>query len=149
MLIDEAQNFGTGVVAQILSEARKYSVSTLIATQYLSGIPENVRASVLGNVGTLVVFRVGPDDAVALAPEFHRLHQDFYPVALQQLPIGQAMVRLAASDTALVTLADAPARLSDGENVKKQSRIHYALPRQRVEANIRKVLADQRKPNRP
>ena len=142
ILIDEAQNFGAGgVVAQLLSESRKYGVSIVLATQYLAAIPPQVRASLLGNVHTLLAFRVGHEDAEALAPEFNRPHQDFNPYALRQLERGEAMIRVAGiSDGDLVSLPPEPADLGSAEAVKKQSRLHYGTRRELVEHRIWKVL---------
>ena len=49
------------------SELRKYGVGLVLAHQYLAQLEPEVRHAVLGNVGTLVVFRVGPEDARILA----------------------------------------------------------------------------------
>jgi len=136
ILIDEAQNFGVGMVGQLLSEARKYGVTITIATQFLDALPDAVRASVLANVGTLIAFRVGHDDALALAPEFDREHQAFNPHMLQQLATGEAMVRVAASGGALVSLPEAPEPVGDAERVRRQSRLHYGRPREAVESKI-------------
>ncbi len=70
LYIDEFQNFTTDSFANILSEARKYKLNLIMAHQYIEQLGEIVRYAVFGNVGTLVVFRVGASDAEALEPEF-------------------------------------------------------------------------------
>ncbi len=70
LYIDEFQNFTTDSFASILSEARKYRLNLIMAHQYIEQLGEVVRYAVFGNVGTLVVFRVGATDAEALEPEF-------------------------------------------------------------------------------
>ena len=60
------------MIAQILSEARKYGLSLTMATQFMAGLSEKTLAAVMGNVAALIVFRVGHDDAIVLAPEFDR-----------------------------------------------------------------------------
>ena len=70
LYVDEFQNFATDSFADILSEARKYHLSLILAHQYIMQLPEKVANAVFGNVGTLVVFRVGATDATALVPEF-------------------------------------------------------------------------------
>ncbi len=70
LYVDEFQNFATGSFANILSEARKYRLNLIMAHQYIEQLDETVKAAVFGNVGTLIVFRVGAADAEALAPEF-------------------------------------------------------------------------------
>jgi hypothetical protein len=57
----------------LLSEARKFARHFCLANQYLEQLPDTIRAAVLGNAGTLMVFRVSANDARILAPEFHPL----------------------------------------------------------------------------
>ena len=71
--VDELQSFATESVASLLSEARKFGVHFALANQYTTQLSELVRGAVLGNAGSLVVFRVAPADAELLAPEFHPL----------------------------------------------------------------------------
>jgi len=71
--IDEFQSFSTDAFASVLSEARKFAVHFSLANQYTEQLSDEVRAAVLGNAGTLMVFRVSAEDARLLAPEFHPL----------------------------------------------------------------------------
>jgi len=64
------QNFSTDSFANILSEARKYRLSLVLAHQYIAQMEERVRDAVFGNIGTMIVFRVGADDAEFLEREF-------------------------------------------------------------------------------
>jgi hypothetical protein len=68
--VDEFQNFANETFAEILSEARKYKLNLIIAHQYVEQMEEEVRDAVFGNVGTTVVFRVGPFDAEMLETIF-------------------------------------------------------------------------------
>lgn len=68
--IDEFQNFSTDSFAEILSEARKYKLSLILAHQYVEQLSEVVRGAVFGNVGTTVVFRIGAADAEFMEREF-------------------------------------------------------------------------------
>ncbi|MFA6608842.1 MAG: hypothetical protein WCT07_02950 [Candidatus Paceibacterota bacterium] len=70
LYIDEFQNVTTPSIASILSEARKYRLSLTIAHQYISQLPEDIKGAVFGNVGSMAVFRVGPDDANYLESQF-------------------------------------------------------------------------------
>jgi CxxC-x17-CxxC domain-containing protein len=70
LYIDEFQNFSTDSFANILSEARKYRLSLILAHQYVEQLSEKVKPAVFGNVGTMVVFRVGAADAEELVREF-------------------------------------------------------------------------------
>lgn len=71
LYIDEFQNFTTLSLASMLSELRKYRVNIVFAHQYLSQLDPQVRAAILGNVGTLISFRLGVTDAEILEKEFY------------------------------------------------------------------------------
>ena len=68
--IDEFQTFSSDAFASLLSEARKFALHFCLANQYTDQLSHAVRSAVIGNAGTLVVFRVGSRDAELLAPEF-------------------------------------------------------------------------------
>ena len=70
LYVDEFQNFATDSFAVILSEARKYNLFLTVANQYISQMSEPVRDAVFGNVGTIITFRVSPDDAPFLKKYF-------------------------------------------------------------------------------
>ena len=69
--VDEMQSFVTLSFANILAEARKYALSLFLANQYIFQLDERIRAAIFGNVGTIVSFRVGAEDAEYLAKEFY------------------------------------------------------------------------------
>lgn len=68
--IDEFQTFTTLSFVTMLPELRKYAVSLTLAHQYLYQLDPDLRHAVLGNAGTLISFRVGPEDASVMAAEF-------------------------------------------------------------------------------
>jgi DNA helicase HerA-like ATPase len=68
--VDEFQTFSSDAFASLLSEARKFALHFALANQFTDQLSNAVRAAVIGNAGTLVVFRVGSRDAELLAPEF-------------------------------------------------------------------------------
>ena len=68
---DEFQNFTTLSLVNMASELRKYHVGLVLANQYLFQLEKEIRHAVLGNTGTLIVFRLGSADAVYLEKEFH------------------------------------------------------------------------------
>lgn len=63
LYLDEFQNVTTSSVAQVLSEARKYRLCLILAHQFIGQLKEEISKAVFGNVGSMVVFRVGPEDA--------------------------------------------------------------------------------------
>jgi hypothetical protein len=75
LYIDEFQNFVTESISTILSEARKYRLSLIMAHQYMGQLEDekgdtSTRDAVLGNVGSIMSGRIGPDDAEILSKEF-------------------------------------------------------------------------------
>ena len=88
---DEVQIFATLGVANMFAELRKYAVHVVVGHQYLAQLEPDVRNAILGNVGTLIAFRVGPADAKTLAT---MLDFDLEPAELIRLPNHHAFVRL-------------------------------------------------------
>ena len=91
LYLDEFQNFTTASVATMVSELRKYRVGLILANQHLDQLTDEVRSAVLGNVGSLVSFRVGPDDASILAREFGERVE---PIDFSNLPNYHVYLRL-------------------------------------------------------
>ncbi len=70
LYLDEFQNATTDSIAVILSEARKYHLTLNIAHQFIGQLQENIRDAVFGNVGSMMAFRIGPDDAEFLVKQY-------------------------------------------------------------------------------
>jgi Type IV secretion-system coupling protein DNA-binding domain len=143
LYVDEFQNFATESFATILSEARKYRLNLIVGHQYIAQLEEDkstkVRDAIFGNVGTIVVFRIGAVDAEFLETEFEPI---FTPNDLVNLPkyaiILKLMINGVASDPfSAMTLAPNPEHLTgNAEKVLKVSRERYANPAAEVEEKI-------------
>jgi hypothetical protein len=70
LYLDEFQNVTTTSIAQILSEARKYRLVLILAHQFIGQLKEEISKAVFGNVGSLIAFRVGPEDSEFLEKQF-------------------------------------------------------------------------------
>ncbi|PJE58156.1 MAG: hypothetical protein COU81_02190 [Candidatus Portnoybacteria bacterium CG10_big_fil_rev_8_21_14_0_10_36_7] len=70
LYIDEFQNYSSNSISTILSEARKYRLSLIMAHQFIEQLNDDIKASVFGNVGSLVSFRVSADDGEFLSKQF-------------------------------------------------------------------------------
>ncbi|WP_396602063.1 type IV secretory system conjugative DNA transfer family protein [Algibacter sp. R77976] len=84
LYIDEFQTIsGTELIAELLAQVRKFKIGLVLANQFLYQLDANVRASVLGNVGTIVAFRLGITDAKLMAKEFYPVFktEDFISLA--------------------------------------------------------------------
>lgn len=147
LYVDEFQNFVTDSFATILSEARKYRLNLTMGHQYIGQlVPEGntkVRDAVFGNVGTMVVFRVGAADAEYLETEFE---PSFTPVDIVNIPkyniILKLMINGVASDpfTATTLQVDESLRTGNSEKVIKVSRERYANPSAEVEDKINRWM---------
>ena len=71
MYVDEFQTVASASFAELLGEARKFRLDLTLAHQYYSQVPRSVGESILGNVGTIIAFRLGVPDARELASIFH------------------------------------------------------------------------------
>lgn len=91
LYLDEFQNVTTLAMAEMLSELRKYGVGLVMAHQYLAQLDPAIRHAVLGNAGTIICFRVGPEDAHVLARQFEPI---FEPIDLMNLPNRHIYLRL-------------------------------------------------------
>lgn len=143
LYVDEFQNFATESFATILSEARKYRLALTLANQYLAQMDDATRAAVFGNVGTLVAFQVGADDAETIALQ---LGTSVAAQDLLQLPRHTACVRLlncgmpspAFTMRTLPPLAPARCR---ADAIRRLSRRRYARLRPIVEREIERLYA--------
>lgn len=132
LYVDEFQNFANTSFAFILSEARKYRLNLVLANQHLSQVPKELRESIFGNVGTVIVFRVGAIDA----PEFGR--QLGMPTeTLVDTPNYHAWVKCGAPATAQFMHTDPPREsLGRFAAVQARTRARHAVPRHLVEKRI-------------
>ena len=145
LYIDEFQNFVTDSIATMLSEARKFGLGLILAHQYLDQLPESIRGAVLGNVGTMLVFRVGATDAMTLEPEFN---PPFTAYDLQNLPRYHTTVKLTARGEQLAPFSarTLPALLRPRdagtitERVKTNSRQRFAQHHSSVESAIATMM---------
>jgi DNA helicase HerA-like ATPase len=89
--LDEFPTFTTLSLASMLSELRKYRVGLVLAHQYLIQIDEQILGAILGNVGTVISFRIGPADAEIMEKEFY---PEFRTEDLLNLPNYSVYMRL-------------------------------------------------------
>jgi len=68
---DEFQSFSTLSLINMMSELRKYKVGMILSNQYLHQLDEKIKWAILGNVGTIISFRIGTDDAIQIAREMY------------------------------------------------------------------------------
>jgi hypothetical protein len=77
LYVDEFQNFATDSFATILSEARKYGLNLTVANQYIAQMSIEVKDAVFGNVGSIIAFRMGADDARGMMRYFEPKFEEY------------------------------------------------------------------------
>ncbi len=138
LYVDEFQNFATESFANILSEARKYRLALITAHQYIEQLEEEVAAAVFGNVGTIISFRVGANDAEHLAKEFAPVfvEEDIINLAKYEVYLKLMIDGVASSPFSAKTLSPIAKRTDSREKVVKSSRERYALTRVDIETKV-------------
>jgi type IV secretory pathway TraG/TraD family ATPase VirD4 len=138
---DEFQHFATESFATILSEARKYRLSLVLAHQFLGQLPDIVRQAVIGNAGTIVCFRVGAEDTPLLSNELGIDNED----VATGLSNFTARLKTMGNNTPTeprMLFIDPPAHpeRDNFERVRNRSRNTYTRPRAHVEAKINRFF---------
>lgn len=145
LYIDEFQNFTTNSICQILSEARKYALNLIIAHQYIGQLTKNnnteIKDAIFGNVGTMICFKVGSDDASFLIKDFAPVFNEYDLVNTDR---GLACIKLLVdnSSTRPFTLKGIWPLLGKkneeiAEKIKSLSRLKYGQDAKLVEAEIK------------
>lgn len=141
LYIDEFQNFTTSSFAAILSEARKYRLNLTIAHQYLKQLDDETADAVFGNVGSIVSFQVGTDDADVLAEQLSKHAGQLTPQDLTNLPKYTAYCRLLIDglpSNPFSMQTEAPAKVTDDrlDVVSQRSRREHAQAFAEIQAAI-------------
>ena len=140
LYIDEFQNFTTDSIATILSEARKYKLNLILAHQYIPQLTEEIREAVLGNVGTLGVFRIGANDAEFLEKQFEPEFSRFDLINLNNfnLIIKLIINNKLSSPFSMKTIYPVKGNPQMISPLKEYSKLKYGKPKFLVEREVMK-----------
>ncbi|MFB6225876.1 MAG: type IV secretion system DNA-binding domain-containing protein [Candidatus Paceibacteria bacterium] len=140
LYVDEFQNFATPSFANMLSEARKYRLSLIMAHQYIAQLSEEVRDAVFGNVGSLISFRVGAADAEFLEQEFSPVftQQDLVNLSKYHIFLKLMIDGVASQPFSAKTLPPLGNSTGVKDKVVKVSRERYGRDREEVAEKIAK-----------
>ncbi|MDB5163700.1 MAG: hypothetical protein JWS12_317 [Candidatus Saccharibacteria bacterium] len=152
LYVDEFQNFSTDSFADILSEARKYGLNLIVANQFTTQLTDEIRDAVFGNVGSIISFRVGTNDAEFLAKQFAPI---FDADDLQRIPNANTVMRMLIggipaqpfSMATLPPLGNPNMKLAIA--LKQLSAAKYGRPKAIVDAEIMGRLHTPDPPARP
>lgn len=147
LYVDEFQNFATDSFATILSEARKYGLNLTVANQYVSQMQQTVRDAVFGNVGSMISFRISPDDAPLLGKQFA---PQFLPEDIMQMHNRHFITSMVingekAPAFSATTLTLPPTQTDFSPQIIENTRRNYAKPRAVIESEITALV----NPNQP
>ncbi len=142
LYVDEFQNFATPDFATILSEARKYKLNLTVAHQFIAQLPQEIKDAVFGNVGSMGVFRISPEDAEFVLPQFE---PTFSVNDIIRNPVGNCYLKLLIDgypsppfslkvDWEKIT--SMPKSKERAAQIVEISRNKYGVPRPEVEAFI-------------
>ncbi len=138
LFIDEFQNFTTQSIATILSESRKYRLCLTIAHQFIGQLSEKIRDAVFGNVGSIVAFRIGADDAEYLVKQFEPVFNVNNLLNIDNLN-AHAKLMINNQVTAPFNMFEPfppKGNVDVPELVRDYSRLTYGRPREIVEQEI-------------
>lgn len=147
LYVDEMHSFVTLSFADILSESRKFGLGLFLTHQFIDQLKEELRKAILGNVGTLISFRVGAADA-------QLLEMEFTPTFLKEDLIGlpkyhiylKLMIDGATSHPFSATTNPLPVNKTPyKEQVVKLNREKYAVRKDEIESQLNKSRIDHPK----
>lgn len=138
LYIDEFQNVTTDSISSILSEARKYRLSLNVAHQYISQLDEKIKNAVFGNVGSMAVFRVSPEDANFLEAKFKPVFtaQDISKIDNYNAYVSMLVKGQPTKPFNIATLPPEEGNMDLVENLKQLSYLKYGRDREEVEEEI-------------
>jgi len=130
LYVDEFQNFATSSFVKILSEARKYRLNLILANQYISQVPEDVRSAIFGNAGTMMSFLIGAEDAPFMAKEFSERFEekDLLSLGNYQTILKLAIDNISQSPFLAQTLPLPRSVTQNREKAIRSSRERYTRP---------------------
>jgi type IV secretory pathway TraG/TraD family ATPase VirD4 len=148
LFIDEVHSFLTLNFVDILAESRKYGLYLAMSHQYIEQLDERIRPAILGNVGTIISFRVGVDDAKYLARVFHPIFDETDILNLPNHHIYLKMMIDERSSEAFsaITMPFPKSAASYRKRIIEFSMKHYGSIREEVENKI--VLGSVPKPQK-
>ncbi len=137
---DEFQYFATDTFAEILSEARKYHLNLTMAHQYMGQLSHIIRTTAFGNVGTIINFRVGAEDAAILENEYTPVFKvrDIINLGVREFYIKMSVDGELRDAFSGRTLNVSPPKENYSEEIIRRSREKYARPRAQVEEDLKK-----------
>ncbi|MCH7664264.1 MAG: type IV secretory system conjugative DNA transfer family protein [Chloroflexi bacterium] len=144
LYIDEFQNYTTDSIATILSEARKYKLNLIMAHQYLGQLVQQndtkILDAVLGNVGTMISFRIGSEDTETMERQFAPVFNAYDLINVDKYhAFMRTLVANAATRPFNIETASPKAGARENfQRIKELSRMTHGRAKSEVEDEIAK-----------
>ena len=138
LYMDEFQNFTTDSIATILSEARKYRLCLTIAHQFIGQLEDKIREAIFGNVGSMVSFRIGAEDAEFMVKQFEPVFEinDLINIDNFNAHIKLMINNQTSQPFNLTTYPPEQSDPSVAQEIKRLSRLKYGRDRTELEKEI-------------
>ncbi len=152
LYVDEFQNFATDSFATILSEARKYGLNLTVANQYIAQMSQEVRDAVFGNVGSIVAFRMGVDDARSMQRYFEPrfLEYDLVHMHNRHFVISMTIEGEKIPGFSAISLNLPPDGPDYTPQIVERSRAQYSVSREYVDRYVgERYLLQENKKQQP
>jgi hypothetical protein len=139
--VDEFQNFATHTFGEILSEARKYRLNLCVSHQHLGQLDDYTKSMVFGNVGSMIAFRVGAEDAFNLEREFVPVFKanDIINLGVREFYVKMTIDGKLRDPFSGYTLTVPKVTHDLSDKIIQHSRETYGLPRAEVEKIIEQM----------
>ena len=143
LIIDEFQSFASDAFSNILSESRKYKLNLVLAHQHISQVEDKIRESILGNVGTMISFKIGPLDAEVMEMMFTHTSKNVLAQDLISQSLGEYFITLSIDGessgvfSAKTKVPGAPTSESNKQRIINRVRNTYGSTREEAERIIR------------
>jgi type IV secretory pathway TraG/TraD family ATPase VirD4 len=141
---DEFQSFATTSFGLILSEARKYGLTLTLAHQYLAQLPDDLRDAVFGNVGSLLAFRVGAQDAPILARQLDIANEAALKEQSNYKALGSILLNGVPSRAFQLECFEPPEALHmRAHRLMAHSRLRFGRDRHIIDAHIARFYTEK------
>jgi hypothetical protein len=141
LYVDEFQNVVTDTFISMLSESRKYGLGVHLTNQYFAQLPREMQEAIIGNIGTLLAFEIGVEDAESLAKEFG----DFTKDDFLNLPRFNFFIKLmihgkTSHGFSGVSMKPTETVTNLQDKIRQLNSLRYAKPQLLVEEHIRQHI---------
>lgn len=145
LYVDEFHSFVSDSFTSILSEARKYRLCLTLAHQYLGQLKPEIADAVMGNVGSIVCFRVGHEDAKAIEQTYGGIYAAGQFSSLSNGEIYAKLLTRGEDAAPFLgrTVPPSGTRHGRAEQIVQRSRERFTRPRREIERKLEQWMSNR------